>query len=181
DTRPRTSLPPPEPAEPDTTPTGHPLAPDEPSVTAADALPHRRGVPVLAVGMAIALLCGGAIVLVLRGVGVLRPVEDVAEPAPIQAPAPAAEAVKATDDDGAQEPHARPPVRSGRATLVLTSDRPALARTGGRELGMTPITVTLTSGRHRLVLQTLDGQTTRTVEIDMPRGGTVKHHVAMTP
>lgn len=65
----------------------------------------------------------------------------------------------------------------GEGTIILTSSEPAVVSADGRELGITPLTTTLGSGRHRLVLTSIDKRRTTSVEIDVSRDGTVKRHI----
>lgn len=171
----------PLPEEPITVPTRRREEEDEPSTTAADALPHHGLLRKMGPFVVVALLAAAGIAFVLRGFGVLsgeslwpaRPSSQAAQPA-----GAIPGATKHEDRDSTiVDPS--PPPRATHGTLVLTSDRPALARIRSKDLGMTPLTVRLTSGKHRIALESLDGAHRATVEVEVPKTGTLKRHVAL--
>ncbi len=66
------------------------------------------------------------------------------------------------------------------ATLVVETTPPGWEVTeGARRLGTTPVTVSLPPGSHSLVLRS--GSSARPLEVRLPRGAQVVHHLDMAP
>lgn len=89
-------------------------------------------------------------------------------------PSPARGAAAASS--GGAEAGAREPARG---TLRITSSAPALVREGDQELGMTPLTVELAAGKHRLELSTPDGRRSRRLDVTLRPGEELTRHVQL--
>jgi hypothetical protein len=72
--------------------------------------------------------------------------------------------------DGAEDATGRPNRQSGKATLVLRCNTLATVKENGRELGMTPLIVTLPAGAHQLELATPDGRAQKRVSVTLKAG-----------
>ncbi|MDQ3263620.1 MAG: protein kinase [Myxococcota bacterium] len=100
--------------------------------------------------------------------------KSAVEPPVVPEQAPKSEATSTPRDE--ERPEARRPTRG---TLQLQSDVPAFVRQGGKDLGMTPLTLTLPAGNAKLELRTPDGTLTTAVTVQVPAGGEVTRKVRL--
>lgn len=63
------------------------------------------------------------------------------------------------------------------ATLVLQSDEPAMVSENNKPLGMTPLTIQLAPGKHRLKLQTVSGDRSEQLELLLKSGEQAQRRV----
>ncbi len=128
----------------------------------------RRWAPGIAVALALPTIAIAATVVARAGLRVLssapRPAPATVEPALVPAPA--------------QREPARP---RGKGSLVLHSDVPAFVRANGRDLGMTPITVSFPAGPVKLQLSSPDGRRSALLEVTILAGEQVNRRVQLAP
>ncbi|HLL54823.1 MAG TPA: protein kinase [Myxococcaceae bacterium] len=140
----------------------------------------------LAVAFSLLALVGLGVVLYLRGRGEPTPStatdaqpEQATKP---QAPAPTPEPSPSGDTPprapeapvraaGGEDPGAsRPSRKGGEGKLELRSDSLALVKKDGKELGMTPLSLTLPAGTHEFELISPDGRRQKRVTVSIKSG-----------
>ena len=123
-------------------------------------------------------------VVVVVGLSQVRsPGPPLPEPAPLAGSAQVAPKISPLDPPLRREPVLEPVTRKERGgrrgTLVLGSNLAAFVRERGAVLGMTPLSVVLPAGKHRLSLKTADGLFSTEIEVLVPAGGTLTRQVAL--
>jgi hypothetical protein len=114
------------------------------------------------------------------------PSAEQAAPAPAKAPRqpneprpPAASAARPAENDGDEAGASRSNRQNREATLVLRCNTLAMVRENGKELGMTPLSLTLPAGTHLLELTTPDGRAQTRVSVTLKAGETQTRTVAL--